>query len=352
MKESHNSLVESVVHVNDPSIPSIQRGGVGAGLATSTWWEKYYTQQHDTYWDWYLPNQFVMDVLQKEARLQLHIREPSSTAETEEDDEGTSSELSHFSSAASIPHSTILPWISSDSAAALHRFASLPVLQLGCGSSEVSALLWESGWRSVHNIDFSPACIIHMKELQKQHGWITDPAVAQSASATAAAAAAAASSSSSHTTEAIAAIVSAGFVFSEADVRDLSRYPNECFSLIFDKGTLDCVSLESEGDPRAAGIQMLREVWRCLRPGGVSICFSLYPPYARALFWAEALPADAGGESAEELMELAEVLSADNPPTIIRNLHPWSELRMHALDLPPLELPSQKHTYLYVAIKR
>jgi SAM-dependent methyltransferase len=151
--------------------------------------------------------------------------------------------------------------------------------------------------------------------------------------------------------DSLASTVGAGFTFRVMDVRAL-QYPSNCFSLVFDKGTLDCVSLESSGDsaPGESSRAMLREIWRVLRPGGVCVCFSLYPPSARGLFFLAA--AGESGESDAELAEWAEVLSADNPPQVLRDTAAWSELRMQALDISPLELPNQQHTYLYVAVKR
>jgi len=343
----------SVGAATAPAVP--RRGGVGAALATADWWEHFYTSRQDTYWDWYLPNEIVLQVLQREARLQIRVQEPlasatdSETCAQHEEDREEHQRLQQLHAPQSPAHGQ--RWVAADSPEAAARLAALSTLQLGCGNSEVSALMWEAGWRSAHNVDFSPACIERMQQLQKEHHWITDAATAQAAGAAAAAAAACASAAAS-SADAIAACVSSGFVFSVADVRDLSRYPSDTFGLIFDKGTLDCVCLESEGDPRAAAVQTLREVWRCLRPGGASVCFSLYPPAARALLWAEALPEEQGGESAADLQQLAEALAADNPPTVMRTLAPWSELRMQALQRPPLEMPNQKHTYLYIAYKR
>ena len=270
----------------------------------------------------YLPNEVVMDTLMEEARKQCGIKPPG-----EEDDEEEEEAANDAGDAPVAPPTTAL------------TLASLAVLQLGCGNSEITALLWDAGLRAVHNIDFSEECIERMQKLQKEHGWISDETDATAASPPASASSSAAPSFP----------LATGFVFRSMDVRALS-YPSSSFRMVFDKGTMDCVVLES-ADGVASGRAAVREAWRVLQPGGVSVCFSLYPPTKRAPFWIEVLSEDEGGESAAEKAELCEVLAADNPP---RELHTaaWSSLRMLTLDYSPLELPNQPHTYLYIATKR
>jgi ubiquinone/menaquinone biosynthesis C-methylase UbiE len=316
-----------------------------------------------------LPNEVVVEELQRQARVQARIREPESNTDTDdadadaeaqqqEDDKdaGSTQTAASSSSSAAAAAAVVDAWVFADSAEAQLRLARLPCLQLGCGNSEVTALLWEEcGLRSLHNVDFSPACIERMQSLQKERGWITDPAIAAAAASDAVAAVSSAGSTAAAAAAdvlSIASTVGAGFTFRVMDVRAL-QYPSNCFSLVFDKGTLDCVSLESSGDsaPGESSRAMLREIWRVLRPGGVCVCFSLYPPSARGLFFLAA--AGESGESDAELTEWAEeVLSADNPPQVLRDTAAWSELRMQPLDISPLELPNQQHTYLYVAVKR
>jgi len=89
-----------------------------------------------------------------------------------------------------------------------------------------------------------------------------------------------------------------------------------------------------------------------LRPGSVAVCFSLYPLPARVPFFLAALPAEAGGESEQELAEWRDVLSADNPPSVLRNTAAWREICMAPLDISLVEMPNQKHTFLYVAVNR
>jgi len=289
-----------------------RRGGVGAGLATESWWDQYYRQQHDTYWDWYLPNEIAMEYIMECATVLCNERAaPSSSQQCVSTDVNSDDDATTPLSPPSPP-----PPPSS--------LASLSCLQLGCGSSSITRDLWEAGFRCVENVDFSSACIEHMKRVQMECGWEHD----------------------------------GRFTFRTMDVRQL-EYPDQSFQLVLGKGTLDCVVLESS-DSEASARRMLREVHRVLKPGGRYICFSLYPPSARARFWIQvpSMEASAGALTEEELAyeaaeieDLCDVMQADNPPMRIQT-PAWSELRMIALDCSPLELPNQKHTYIYIATKR
>lgn len=345
------------------SSASARKGGVGAGLATSEWWEQYYRQQHDTYWDWYLPNEIVVRTIMDEARAQCGFKRCGEEEgdEEQEQEQATAAASSAASSnaaaaaasaspAQSAPSTSPSPSPSPSAAAAVSadlasRLAHLPCLQLGCGNSEVTADLWEAGLRSMRNVDFSVECIERMRVLQRSKGWrCADQSADQAAAADAA------TPTSGGVVAAPAAPLPATWPLFEAmDVRAL-RYPSSSFSLVFDKGCVDCVVLES-ADSVASARAMLREVHRVLRPGGVSVCFSLYPPSARARFWIDVMDEDEGGESQQEKDELCEVMMADNPPAVIHTVA-WQSIRMVALDCSPLELPNQAHTYLYIAIKR
>jgi len=325
---------------------------VGAGLATSEWWEQYYRQQHDTYWDWYLPNEIVVRTILDEARAQCGGARGDAEEDEDDQEAGGSDEEQEASSAASsnAAAAAASPAQSASSASASSadsesRLAHLPCLQLGCGNSEVTADLWEAGLRSMRNVDFSVECIERMRVLQRSKGW----RCADQSEAEAAAADAATPTSGGVVAAPASPLPATWPLFEAMDVRSL-RYPSSSFSLVFDKGTLDCVVLES-ADSVASARAMLREVHRVLRPGGASVCFSLYPPPARARFWIDVLAEDEGGESQQEKDELCEVLQADNPPAIIQTAA-WQSIRMVALDCSPLELPNQAHTYLYIAIKR
>lgn len=306
-----------------------RRGGVGAGLATAAWWDAYYRQMHSPTWDWYLPNELVFEEIEREARALL----PAVTAEEEASDsnaaaaDGVSSlSLDSTVQAASPP----LP----SSSSSCCSFASLSVLQLGCGNSDLSGLLFDAGFRRVSNVDFSPECIARMRLMATERGWDD-----------------AASDSKCAAVEGSQGEVDRGFVFRVMDVRALS-YPAACFDLALDKGTLDCVSLESDDGERAAR-DMCAETWRVLRRGGVSVCFSLYPPSKRAAFWIDT-PVEGERERDEELAawreDLRDVMQCDNPPS--RIVAPAWELSWRAIDCSPLELPNQPHTFLYVCTKR
>jgi SAM-dependent methyltransferase len=348
-----SSGAHSSAHSPPTAPPADSRsGGVGAGLATASWWEQYYRQQHDSYWDWYLPNDVVLETLMQEARALCRIREPTfeSDSDVELSADAEAPEDASSAGLSTLHNGTSAALVRSCSGAAASRLSALPCLQLGCGNSEVTALLWQNGVRTMCNVDFSAECIERMQLMQKEKGWTSaekekasmiEPPVSDPT------AAAAPSSANSLATSASALLHC--FCFAVMDVRSLS-FPSCSFSLVFDKGTLDCVVLESS-DSHASATRMLREVWRVLKPGGVYVCFSLYAPTARARYFIDAMPESEGGESEEERAELLDVLTADNPP---RELHTsaWSSLRMLALDCSPLELPHQKYTYLYVATKR
>ena len=270
--------------------PPARKGGVGAGLATASWWDHYF-DQHVEVVDWYLPNEYALELLLQEIRRVCGIG-------NEESADGDS--------AVAAPPCSL---------------GALRILQLGCGNSDITELLFRAGVRHMINIDFSAVCITRMQALALEKGW-TDAAAGGSIA----------------------------FLFQECDARALP-FPAGSFDFVFDKGTMDCVVLESELGIEA-GKAAVAEAWRVLRPGGVQVCFSLYPPAARAALWISVLSEEDGGESAAEKAELLEILTqTDNPP---RSFHTkaWSEVRMIALDHAPLEMPNQPHTYLYIATKR
>lgn len=184
------------------------------------------------------------------------------------------------------------------------------------------------------------------------------------------------------------------FSFSVMDVRSLNL-PSHTFDLVFDKGTMDCIVLDDEQQQqqahphtdspstRCSPQRAIDEVYRVLASGGVSMCFSIYPPQVRLKYWlnvengpsfisndspsndagsaspSSLAPAVVGSDSVslstdlfDSASELCDLFETDNPPHLIRTSAPWSEIRWTAFDQAPLELPNQKHTYLYVAIKR
>lgn len=314
--------------------PAVRPGGVGAGLATDEWWDQYYRQMHDEHWDWYLPNDTVVEMILEEARRRLattnrgddeveeELEEGASERRRESDDPSAGTPASLFAS----------PSVSSG------VWCSLSVLQLGCGNSEVTRLLWQVGMRTMQNVDFSRECIERMRDMQDKEGWTHTATEEEAAGAGAAVAAPSGPAPST-------------FAFSVMDVRSLA-YPSSSFGLAFGKGCLDCVVLESS-DSVASGRSMLREVWRVLQPAGVSMEFSL--SQARTRFWIEVHTTEEGtperAEEDAEIEELVEVMRTDNPPHRVET-RAWSEIRMVELDCSPLEMPNQRHTYVYIATKR
>ena len=304
---------EGVASLEPVKAIAIRPGGVGAGLATDQWWDQYYRQMHDTHWDWYLPNDTVIQFIMREARLLCGIDTPD-TALRIEIERSPAESPTHSETASS-------------------ALASLPILQLGCGNSEITRMLWNVGLRTMQNVDFSAECIERMTALQLKEGWTTTH-----------------TATSGNTS---ADSFGASFAFRLMDVRSI-EYSDSSFQLAFGKGCIDCVVLEST-DSIASGRAMLREVHRVLQPGGISMEFSLYPPQARARYWLEVFTTKEGSaeraEEEAEVEDLLEVMQADNPPQRVET-RAWSEIRLLPLDCSPLELPNQRYTYIYIATKR
>lgn len=169
---------------------------LATNLSTTAWWSHYYSQCHESYRDWYLPNEVVLQEIQ--------------TVMKEYD---LSPQECH-------------------------------VLQSGCGSSELTSLLYNSGYHHIENIDFVPEVIEQMKTLHQHLNGVT---------------------------------------YTCMDVRQLT-FPNDTFDLIIDKGTFDCVVLDDKldiFDSQHSIHRMLSEMYRVLKCNGIYLFFSLYSDMER-----------------------------------------------------------------------
>jgi len=121
------------------------------------------------------------------------------------------------------------------SAAELASSKDVPVLNIGCGNSALSADMYDDGVQSITNIDFSEAVIGSMKRKntkRTQMKWL------------------------------------------EMDMLKTS-FSDASFEVIVDKGALDALAAEDTPSVQADTKQLFAEVTRLLRPGGVYICVSL-----------------------------------------------------------------------------
>lgn len=121
------------------------------------------------------------------------------------------------------------------------------IVVLGCGNSTLSADLYEDGFHSISNVDFSSVVI---KRLAEQH--IDKPEM----------------------------------TWIEGDIRSLT-FPDASFDVAIDKGTMDAL-LAEKGDVwnpsdevRQACREEIDEVTRVLAPGGVFLYLTFGQPHFR-----------------------------------------------------------------------
>nr|CAD7409038.1 unnamed protein product [Timema cristinae] len=110
------------------------------------------------------------------------------------------------------------------------------VLVVGCGNSSLSADLFDVGYRNITNIDISPVVVRQMTELHLK----TRPTM----------------------------------VFQQMDALDMS-FPNEQFSVVLDKGTLDALMSDTSPETDRKINKLFSEIDRVLRVGGRYVCVSL-----------------------------------------------------------------------------
>eukprot|EP01096_Ripella_sp_DP13-Kostka_P018224 TRINITY_DN9785_c0_g1_i1.p1 TRINITY_DN9785_c0_g1~~TRINITY_DN9785_c0_g1_i1.p1 ORF type:complete len:228 (+),score=84.72 TRINITY_DN9785_c0_g1_i1:101-784(+) len=108
----------------------------------------------------------------------------------------------------------------------------LRILVIGCGTSSLSASLYDVGWKSITNVDFSEVLIEKMRETHAQERplmrWIA------------------------------------------ADCRDMNSIESGSFDVVLDKATLDAISCGGEEAVR----RTTDEVWRVLEAGGLFLLLS------------------------------------------------------------------------------
>jgi SAM-dependent methyltransferase len=111
------------------------------------------------------------------------------------------------------------------------------VLMIGCGNSKLTESMYREGWKKLTSIDYSPACIRQQAKRSTRKRlkcrWLV------------------------------------------MDVRRL-RFPNCSFDAVVDKGTADNLLCYKNTEKNMA--EMLREIYRCLKPGGLYLIFSLNKP--------------------------------------------------------------------------
>ncbi|KAM6948206.1 EEF1A lysine methyltransferase 4 [Aplochiton taeniatus] len=126
------------------------------------------------------------------------------------------------------------------------------ILVLGCGNSAMSSDMYEAGYRSITNIDYSPVCVEAMRARHAPRC----PAMTW------------------HT----------------MDARQLA-FPAASYDAVVEKGTLDALLVDEDPwrvAPPAAGLvhTVLEEVSRVLRPGGRFLSITFAQPHFRKRLYA------------------------------------------------------------------
>eukprot|EP00002_Diphylleia_rotans_P039998 TRINITY_DN9399_c0_g1_i1.p1 TRINITY_DN9399_c0_g1~~TRINITY_DN9399_c0_g1_i1.p1 ORF type:complete len:717 (+),score=158.84 TRINITY_DN9399_c0_g1_i1:58-2208(+) len=124
------------------------------------------------------------------------------------------------------------------------------ILVLGCGNSSSSADMFQDGYKTIVNVDFSQKVLDQMKTRYAKMKSMT---------------------------------------WENMDMREL-RKPDESFGVVFDKGGLDALVADETPEIRADAIRMLSEVHRVLKPSGVYFCVTIAQEYVFRLlltFFAE-----------------------------------------------------------------
>ncbi|PIA53685.1 hypothetical protein AQUCO_00900338v1 [Aquilegia coerulea] len=118
--------------------------------------------------------------------------------------------------------------------------ASSSVLMVGCGNAVMSEDMVKDGYENITNIDISSVAIVMMR---KKYEHIPQ------------------------------------LKYMQMDVRDMSLFPDDSFDTVIDKGTLD--SLMCGTNAPLSATQMLGEVSRVLKPGGVYMLITYGDPRVR-----------------------------------------------------------------------
>lgn len=126
------------------------------------------------------------------------------------------------------------------------------ILILGCGNSSLSGDMYNAGYHSITNIDYSSVCISAMSSRYKD---------------------------------------CPGMTWQHMDMRQLS-FPDASFDVVLEKATLDALMVEekspwSVSQQTATFIhQTLSEISRCLKPGGRFISITFANPFFRKRLYA------------------------------------------------------------------
>ena len=114
------------------------------------------------------------------------------------------------------------------------------ILMVGCGNSLLSKDMFDDGYSNITNTDLSVNCIEQMIELHKE---------------------------------------CKGMIWEVCDVRDMSKYMDDSFDVIIDKGTLDALCCGD--DAHRDTCMMMHEMYRLLKQGGKYLCISFAPKNRR-----------------------------------------------------------------------
>ncbi|XP_073347564.1 EEF1A lysine methyltransferase 4 [Pagrus major] len=126
------------------------------------------------------------------------------------------------------------------------------ILMLGCGNSSLSGDMYNAGYRSITNIDYSSVCISTMSARHSD---------------------------------------CPGMTWHEMDVRQLS-FPDASFDVVLEKATLDALMVEEKDPWRLSPHttcfihKALTEISRCLKPGGRFVSITFHSPFLRKRLYA------------------------------------------------------------------
>lgn len=126
-----------------------------------------------------------------------------------------------------------------------------PILNVGCGNSSVAVDMWNDGLKNLWNIDISDKVIDNMKKQVGNSG--------------------------------------VGGQWLEMDATNMTSFADNSFQAVIDKGTLDALVC---ADEKSIPINLVKEMFRVCRPGGVVMIISHSSPEARREFLECCLPKD------------------------------------------------------------
>ena len=213
----------------------------------SYWNTRYGGPQLETY-EWYMPWSQLKDYILKPVyathttapfvpSTPAPVKAPPATADTLSTIEAATEGESKAASAASTTaaeSSSSSAVAATPSSSACSGCKSLRYLIVGCGNSELSAHMWQDGFRHMVSVDYSDIVIQKMKLLYESEN-----------------------------------LKELADTFKVADCRDMSDTPDGAYDVIIDKGTLDALLCGSESNKHQAAL--LLEIHRVLKRGGVFI---------------------------------------------------------------------------------